>query len=99
MDIDQIFEQFDQKAVLKAYKNVQKKKARLAIKEVHWSDDVARPHENEWDYCLLKNGEMVGFKPDGTPFDPRFDDGHACRYTVNENLGEGWWDYIDEWLD
>ena len=99
MDIDQIFEQFDQKAVLKAYENVQKKKARLAIKEVHWSDDVARPRENEWDYCLLKNGEMVGFELDGTPFDPRFDDGHACRYTVDENLGDGWEDYIDEWLD
>ena len=42
---------------------------------------------------------MVGFEPDGTPFDPRFDDGHACRYMVDENLGKGWWDYIDEWLD
>ena len=48
---------------------------------------------------MLKNGEIVGFEPDGTPFDSRFDDGHTCRYMVEENLSEGWWDYIDNWLD
>ena len=99
MDIGCVFEQFEPAAILEAHKKMQKEKARLAVKEVHWSDNVSCPCEDEWDYCLLKNGEMVGFEPDGTPFDPRFEDGHACRYTVDENLGKGWWDYIDEWLD
>ena len=99
MDIGQAFQQFDPTEILEAYKKVQKKKAQLVIKEVHWSDETSQPREDKWDYCTLKNGEIVGFEPDGTPFDPRFNNGHACRYTVNENLGEGWWDYIDEWLD
>ena len=99
MGIGRTFQQYDPTEVLEAYKKVQKKKAQLAVKEIHWSDDVAQPQEDEWDYCMLKNGEIVGFEPDSTPFDPRFDDGHACRHTVDENLGEGWWDYIDEWLD
>ena len=89
MDVGQMFWQFDLTEVLEAYKKVQKEKAWLVVKEVHWSDETSRPCKDEWDYCMLKNGEVVGFEPDGTPFDPRFDDRHACRYMVDENLGEG----------